>query len=332
MSELSFDPGFSPHLVLSDYEVCKTSDVDEARLIGKRFLCNNDLKVSGRDASINASMFYRKIGGVGLGRMSYGADVVVEPDVFHDFLLLQMPIRGSEEISIGGERVLCTPKNFGIINSSVKSKIRHSSDTEKLIVRIDQRLIDRCCQQVLGYTINKNVEFSPLMPLDNNLYCEWVQMISWIYGVASMNGSLSSVLTSQIESCLVNVLLSTQINNYSEEIHNDAVLVSPSFIKKVEEYVQENAQKPITINDMAEYSGVSCRSLFNGFKKYKNVTPMRYLKEIRLQKVYEDLKSGQVGRDTVTEIAFKWGFSHLGHFSQDYKRRFYEAPSDTLLR
>jgi AraC-like DNA-binding protein len=34
----------------------------------------------------------------------------------------------------------------------------------------------------------------------------------------------------------------------------------------------------------------------------------------------------------VTAVAFRWGFSHLGHFTTDYKRRFGETPSETLMR
>ncbi len=32
---------------------------------------------------------------------------------------------------------------------------------------------------------------------------------------------------------------------------------------------------------------------------------------------------------SVTDVAFKWGFTHLGRFSQEYKRRYGELPSST---
>ena len=59
---------------------------------------------------------------------------------------------------------------------------------------------------------------------------------------------------------------------------------------------------------------------------------MRYLKEVRLRYVNEELQRGATGSETVTAVAFKWGFSHLGHFTTDYKRRFGESPSETLAR
>jgi len=33
---------------------------------------------------------------------------------------------------------------------------------------------------------------------------------------------------------------------------------------------------------------------------------------------------------TVTDVALKWGFNHLGRFSGFYTRQFGEAPSETL--
>lgn len=332
MEKLNFGPAITPESVLSDYEICRSSDVEEVRSTGTKILCENDLKLSGYSNALDASIYYRKVGGIGIGRMSYGTEITVIPDIFEDFLLLQMPIRGCEKISIGNDKILCTPKSFGIINPFVKPIIEHESDTEKLIIRIDNKLIEKNCQQILNLTLNKRIEFDPTMLQETKSGGQWLRMVSWIYEFVSSEEDLSPLMVSQIENNLVNMLLLNQQNNYSSEIHNDSFSVAPSFIKRVEHYIQENAHKPIAVNDMAEYAGVSTRSLFTGFRKYRNITPMRHLKEVRLQYAYEDLKSGSLGADKVTTIAFKWGFSHLGHFSTDYKRRFGETPYETLLR
>jgi transcriptional regulator GlxA family with amidase domain len=71
------------------------------------------------------------------------------------------------------------------------------------------------------------------------------------------------------------------------------------------------------------------RSLYAGFKRYKGVSPMLALKNRRLESARDDLLRADPA-DSVTSIALKWGFEHLGNFSRDYFRRFGEHPSETL--
>lgn len=332
MKQLNFKAVTPPESVLSRYEVCRTSDLEEARSGAEKILCQNNLYSLETKSSINTSIYYRKLGGIGLGRMSYGGEIIVKPGIFEDFILLQMPIRGEERIELGNERVRCTPQTGIIINAQTKSVINHAANTEKLIIRIDRSLLENTCQQNLGRTLRDNLEFDAALPLNTPAGIRWLGMVSWIYDYLSDDDNLSQLMIPQLENSLVNMLLSTQPHNYSAELLNDAPSLAPFFIKRVERYIEDNAHEPITINDMAEYAGVSSRSLFTSFRRYRNTSPMRYLKEIRLRYVNEALQRSVIGTETVTAVAFKWGFSHLGHFTTDYKRRFGESPSETLAR
>ena len=137
----------------------------------------------------------------------------------------------------------------------------------------------------------------------------------------------------QFESTFVGMLLNCQSNNYSEELCEDkGQSLAPSFVKRVEHFIEEHAHEPISIGDLAEYAGVSSRSLFSGFRRFRNISPMHYLKEVRLRRVHEELLRAHFTCGAVTIVALHWGFSHLGHFTTDYKRRFGETPSETLMR
>jgi AraC-like DNA-binding protein len=49
--------------------------------------------------------------------------------------------------------------------------------------------------------------------------------------------------------------------------------------------------------------------------------------------VHEDLTGGdRAHRPTVAEVAYRWGFTHLGRFAHDYRSRYGELPSTTLRR
>lgn len=332
MEQLSFCPVTPPEAVLARYEVCRTRDVEEARYWGGKIFCENHICNLDTKSTLNTRIFYRKVGGIGIGRMSYGANVTIKPDVLDTFALIQMPIRGQEKIMIGGETVLCTPRQGVVINPHSRSVFNHEADTEKLIIRVERNLLDRYCQQLLGRTLRHTVEFDSNMPLTTEAGARWLRMVGWVYDCLSVDDELSPLMASQMESGLITMLLTNQPHSYSQELCAEGPSLAPSFVKRVERYIEEHAHEPISIVDMAEHAGVSSRSLFTGFRRYRNTSPMTYLKEIRLRRVNEELRRLSPGSDTVTAVAFRWGFSHLGHFTTDYKRRFGESPSETLAR
>jgi AraC-like DNA-binding protein len=243
-----------------------------------------------------------------------------------------MPIYGEERIEQGQKSVLSNSRMGTVINAHTPILINHAPNTEKLIIRVDRSLIERHCQQLLGRTLRSNVEFESSLPLDTEAGARWLRMVSWVYDSLSVDDELSPLLTAQMEAGLVNLLLTNHPHNYSSELCSDGPSLAPSFVKRVERYIEEHAHEPISIVDMAEHAGVSSRSLFTGFRRYRNTSPMLYLKEVRLRHVNEELQRLSPGSDTVTAVAFRWGFSHLGHFTTDYKRRFGESPSETLAR
>jgi transcriptional regulator GlxA family with amidase domain len=94
--------------------------------------------------------------------------------------------------------------------------------------------------------------------------------------------------------------------------------------------MKQNLVEPIGPEDVAAAVDVSTRALFAGFKTYLNTTPMRYLKDLRLDMVRETLASVDPRHASVTTIAMNYGFLHLGHFCAAYKQRFGELPRETL--
>ena len=57
---------------------------------------------------------------------------------------------------------------------------------------------------------------------------------------------------------------------------------------------------------------------------------MAYLRRQRLERVREELLVAAPGAVNVTEVATRWGFTHLSRFAASYRAAFSENPSDTL--
>lgn len=317
--------------VLSSHLLCQTTDSDEARRIGESIFCQN--RTYSNDPNFNTRIFYRRVGNLGLGRMTYGGETIVEPGVMEQFALVQIPLRGSEFIRCNDEQAVCTPGQGVILNANKNTLIHHAEDTEKLIIRVDLGMVKHQCQQHLGRTLHNDVEFKMAMALNTSGGRSLCQLLAWMYDVLSTTDEPPPFMVSQFESSFVGALLSWQPHNYSNELYEDkGRSIAPSFVKRVESYIEEHAHEPISIGGLAEWAGVSSRTLFLGFRQFRNTSPMNYLKEVRLRRVRDELLAGQSSSGTVTAVAFRWGFNHLGHFTTDYKRRFGESPSETLAR
>ena len=92
----------------------------------------------------------------------------------------------------------------------------------------------------------------------------------------------------------------------------------------------EDLRAPITVPELAAASGVSPRTLRLAFQESLGISPYKYMLWRRLQKVHNDLYRKDAGSTSVTDSAMAWGFTELGRFAVQYKRRFGESPSQTL--
>lgn len=313
------------------FEHFYTRDIEQARLWGQSVFCQNELTNRDKTSPVDANMCYKKFGNLGVGKISYGGEVTISPKEFDTFYLVQMPLQGGERIDNNGQSTYISQSVGCVLNAQHPVLIHHSANTKKLFLRVGRDLLERQCGQHLGRGMPHQIEFDTAMPLNSPAGKRWMRTMSWL--VDNMNDSEvseSPLLTVQIEHTVAAMLLECQHSNRSAEFRDDSHKITPSFVRRAQQYIEEHASEPITICDIAEYVGVSTRSLYNGFQKYRNMSPMHMLKEIRLSRVREQLMQSQTGQTTVTSAAYQWGFGHLGHFTTDYKRRFGESPSETL--
>jgi transcriptional regulator GlxA family with amidase domain len=130
---------------------------------------------------------------------------------------------------------------------------------------------------------------------------------------------------------LLTALLSLPHNQREKLLEDRRYQVSPGLVRRAEEYMQANLEEAISIIDLLQICGCSRRALFSAFRNARGYTPMEFLTEQRLQSARNRLLKPQ-WEASVASIALDCGFTHLGRFSQVYRKRFGERPSDTLRK
>ncbi|PZE24168.1 MULTISPECIES: helix-turn-helix transcriptional regulator [unclassified Curtobacterium] len=96
-------------------------------------------------------------------------------------------------------------------------------------------------------------------------------------------------------------------------------------------FIRENARSHIRLQDIAAASVLTPRGLQAAFQREVDVSPMEYLRSVRLEGVHRDLRNAEPGqRLTVAEVARRWRFSNVGRMATAYRSVYGIAPSTTL--
>jgi AraC family transcriptional regulator, ethanolamine operon transcriptional activator len=103
-------------------------------------------------------------------------------------------------------------------------------------------------------------------------------------------------------------------------------------VKLAEDYAAAHLGDHLYVEDLCVALGVSERTLEYAFARIMHMSPVAFLRRLRLHRVRQALRAATRGSTTVSIEALNGGFAHFGEFSRAYKDCFGELPSETLRR
>ena len=104
----------------------------------------------------------------------------------------------------------------------------------------------------------------------------------------------------------------------------------PRPVKRALDAMHAEPWRTFTAADLARIGGVGVRVLQQSFREHVGMSPLAYLRRLRLDGVHAELAQGDPWQVSVSEVAYRWGFTHLGRFAGAYKARYGVTPSETL--
>ena len=100
-----------------------------------------------------------------------------------------------------------------------------------------------------------------------------------------------------------------------------------SFCRFIRDNLADSRLDPAAV---ADAHGVSLRYLHSVFAR-NNDSCCNFMRRERLRRCHSDLSSPHC-RETITEIAFRWGFNDAAHFSRAFRTEFGMAPKTLRVR
>ena len=320
---------------LQGRELCNTHDFEElSKHIGNVLLPHNCKVLNKSSASQSAVFHHAPLSDISINYLLYGAEASVNVERL-DFFLIEIPLSGISETQYGKVKVTTNMGSGVVAGPYQQFSTRWNAECSKLLIKINRLALERHLSMMLGQDLQRPLDFRVGLDLYSPASASLWNMVQWLVAELENGQSLLNIAPlgySQYEQMLMWVLLNAQPNNYSAELASRKPTVAPHYVHYVEDYVNEHSAETITLSQLVDVSGVSGRTLLEGFRRYKGTSPMKYLKSVRMERVHKELKSADPSRHRVTEIALAWGFTQLGKFSVEYKQRFGESPSDTLKK
>lgn len=261
--------------------------------------------------------------------LRYGVRAKVDAGEFPHLMLVRTCIGGTGSATQQGVSVALRRGQTLPMSAGLKTLVELDASFSQRSVKLDIGRLEAQCARMLGHPLDRGIRFE-LRPFAPALERAWAEAVNLVTTYAGIGLTLPAVAAACLDDFMISLVLTQHPHNFTDELQSHVRAVPPRLIREAEQLMRTSAT-PLTVGEIAACLRVSLRSLEAGFRKYRQTTPLRRFRSIRLERVREILLAPQP-TTTVTSAALDCGFVHPARFSSYYKAAFGELPAQTLRR
>ena len=322
---------------LTAHEIFYTEDVSKAaRLLG-RALTPLTLTVAPADANgFAATMHGVRLRNVSMLYLDLHVPATIDIPETGRYYAVHMPLNGVATVHHPTATFQANTMRSLVSSPGTPLRIELGLDAPQLLIRIEQQAMTAHVTRLIGRNLVRPLVFDPDFDLATEAAMRWHAAVQLVHTEVYHAGSLiqKGRGISSVEELVMSSLLYLQPSNYHADI-TQPVSADPrrTVIQQAMDFIDAHLAERITMESLAREVHMSVRSIQQGFRAELGMSPMAFVRERRLERVHEELTDA-IPSDgvTVTAVAERWGFHHLGSFAVEYRKRWGEAPSETLRR
>lgn len=312
-----------------------TRDPAEARHRSMEFLqCPHQMRL-GDTSGFTATVSHRSIGSIGLFESRYAAPVTIRCEPYIPYFTINMVAGGRSQIDRErGGTTYVEPGRAAVVD--YRAPTEHHVAGPSRMLTVPKAKATAFLAGMLGGAPAEAIVFADEIDLDRD-----GRRLAGALGTFDRisahheRTTPSPALAAEIEHAVLSALFLDHRHNHLDRLLAPARTASGSVVDDVVDYIEAALEEPLGAADLAAHAGVSERTLFATFQRELGVSPMAYLRRRRLDRVREVLadprwRDDPHGRPTVTQIAYRFGFAHMGRFAAAYREAYGESPSRTL--
>lgn len=226
------------------------------------------------------------------------------------YAILAQPLEGYYEIQVGAHRELVPKGSIFFLPPHIPIAITHRAGRRKIMAA---RWVH------LRYSLFGQVDLFSRYEIPRILSLGLSRELGELIGAALLKSSESG-----IESWIAKQEIALRILRKIDESFPVRAF-SPELQRfgQVFAHIRENWQSPLQVRQLAKIAGLSTAQFHVLFKKAMGVSPMAYVRQIRLEAASRQLAGTP---DSIAQIAESNGFADAFHFSHCFKAHFGLAP------
>lgn len=322
---------------LTDHEIFYTEDIAKATRLMGRALSPLTLSVDPAEADgFAATMHGVRLRNVSMLYVDLHVPVTIDIPESGRYYAVHMPMNGVATVVHPSSTFEANTMRSLVSSPGVPLRMELGVDTPQLLIRIEAQAMSAHVTRLIGRNLLLPLVFEPEFDLATEAAMRWHAAVQLVHTEVYHAGSLiqKGRAIGPVEELVMSSLLYLQPSNYHADITQPS---SPdprrTVIQQAMDFIDDHLAERITMESLAGAVHMSVRSIQQGFRSELGMSPMAFVRERRLERVHEELTDA-IPSDgvTVTAVAERWGFHHLGSFSVEYRKRWGEAPSETLRR
>jgi AraC-like DNA-binding protein len=207
-------------------------------------------------------------------------------------------------------------------------ELRWSGDCRLLSVKVERSVLERELDATLDRQLVSPLPLGASFAIGDGPGRTWAALVRLLHDEQSGTHGLLDrpQMARRWRDLLVSGLALTVEHPYSA----DPTTSRPRTVKRALDAMHAEPGRAFTAAELAGIAGVGIRVLQESFRRHVGMPPLTYLRRLRLDGVHAELTRSDPRQVSVSEVAYRWGFTHLGRFAGVYRARFGFSPSQTL--
>ena len=179
-----------------------------------------------------------------------------------------------------------------------------------------------------------DLRFESMAPVSAAAAARWSHTVA--FGCRQLIDSdvteISPLIVQELIRVIAAVLLTTFPNTAMGAVHRPGPGWAPgAAVQRAAAFIDAQAGQPVTVDRIAAAAGVTVRVLQYRFRRQYNLSPIGYLRQVRLDRAHGELRAADPASGvTVRDVARRWGWNTPSQFAATYQRHYGELPGQTL--